>query len=136
MKKVMLGILLALLISVMVVPLASAAPPASNGYWYTVQYGDNLTRIAYRYGVTVHQIVHANHLSNPNYIYAGQKLWIPSTEHHDSGHDRYHTVQYGETVSSIAYHYGVSVWAIGKANDLYNLNYIYAGQKLVIPYGY
>lgn len=48
----------------------------------------------------------------------------------------YHTVQYGQTLYSIAMHYGTSVWAISCANGLYNPNYIYAGQVLVIPKGY
>jgi len=48
----------------------------------------------------------------------------------------YHTVQYGQTLYSIAQHYGTSVWAIACANGLYNPNYVYAGQVLVIPGGY
>ncbi len=48
----------------------------------------------------------------------------------------YHTVQGGQTLYSIAMHYGTSVWAISCANGLYNPNYIYAGQVLVIPQGY
>jgi LysM repeat protein len=46
-----------------------------------------------------------------------------------------HTVRWGETVSSIARMYGSSVWSITRANNLYNPNYIYAGQVLYIPYG-
>ncbi len=48
----------------------------------------------------------------------------------------YHTVQPGQTLYSIAVHYGTSVWAIACANGLYNPNYVYAGQVLVIPSGY
>jgi LysM repeat protein len=47
----------------------------------------------------------------------------------------YHTVQYGQTLYSIAAHYGTSVWAIACANGIYNPNYVYAGQVLQIPYG-
>ncbi len=47
----------------------------------------------------------------------------------------YHTVQPGQTLFSIASHYGASVWAISCANGLFNPNYIYAGQVLVIPQG-
>ncbi len=45
----------------------------------------------------------------------------------------YHTVRYGETLTAIAIRYGTSVWAIGRANSIYNLNLIYAGQVLCIP---
>jgi LysM repeat protein len=48
----------------------------------------------------------------------------------------YHTVQPGQTLYSIAMWYGTSVWAISCANGLYNPNYVYAGQVLVIPGGH
>jgi LysM repeat protein len=45
---------------------------------YTVQAGDTLTRIAKHYGVTVHDIMRANNIMNPNYIQPGQVLNIPA----------------------------------------------------------
>ncbi len=45
----------------------------------------------------------------------------------------YHQVRAGETLGSIAARYGVSVWAIARANGLANINYIYVGQWLRIP---
>lgn len=48
----------------------------------------------------------------------------------------YHTVLPGQTLYSIAMHYGTSVWAIACANGIYNPNYIYAGQVLLIPTGW
>lgn len=47
---------------------------------YTVQKGDNLTRIARRYGVLVEEIVVANDIADPNRIYVGQELLIPVKE--------------------------------------------------------
>jgi LysM repeat protein len=47
--------------------------------------------------------------------------------------DIYHVVQRGETLSSIARHYGVNMWAIAGANGITNPNRIYVGQRLVIP---
>ena len=52
-------------------------PPPSSPVRYTVQAGDNLYRIALRYGVTVSAIVGANNLSNANVIRVGQVLTIP-----------------------------------------------------------
>jgi LysM repeat protein len=46
-----------------------------------------------------------------------------------------HIVQVGETLSSIASRYGVTVEAIMAANGLANPNYIYVGQRLTIPGG-
>ena len=45
---------------------------------HRVQRGENLTRIANRYGVTVNMIVQANNLTNPNVINVGQQLIIPT----------------------------------------------------------
>ncbi len=45
---------------------------------YTVQKGDTLASIAYRHGTTAAAIASANGLRNPNLIYRGQKLLIPS----------------------------------------------------------
>jgi LysM repeat protein len=46
-----------------------------------------------------------------------------------------HIVHRGETLYSIARHYGVDVWAIARANGIVNPNRIYVGQRLVIPMG-
>lgn len=54
-------------------------------------------------------------------------------EHHDGV---YHTVQYGEYLSVIAQHYGVTVHAILSANPhIKNPNLIYYGTVLFIPTG-
>ena len=52
-------------------PSASCAPT-----YYRIRYGDNLTSIAWRYGVTVWQLQQWNGIPNPNRIYAGRTLVI------------------------------------------------------------
>lgn len=44
--------------------------------YYIVQSGDNLTKIANRYGTTVNQLVSWNNIANANLIYPGQKLRV------------------------------------------------------------
>jgi len=46
---------------------------------------------------------------------------------------RYHIVTQGQTLSSIARMYGVTVQALVDANGLTNANFIYVGQRLLIP---
>ena len=53
-------------------------PPATCQANHIVQRGESLSGIGLRYGVTWTRIAQANNLSNPNFIYAGQKLCIPS----------------------------------------------------------
>ena len=51
-------------------------PPEPEKVYYTVKKGDNLTRIAEKYGTTVQQIVEWNKIANPNLIYPGQVLRV------------------------------------------------------------
>jgi nucleoid-associated protein YgaU len=44
---------------------------------YRVRKGDNLTRIARHFGVSVKSLVRSNNVRNPNRILAGQVLCIP-----------------------------------------------------------
>lgn len=44
--------------------------------YYTVVKGDNLTKIAKKFGTTVNQLVSWNNIKNKNLIYAGQKLRV------------------------------------------------------------
>ncbi len=62
-------------------PLPSPSPPPTpepgEGFYYSVQVGDTLFRIAARFGTTVSLIISSNDLANPNLIAVGQQLWIP-----------------------------------------------------------
>jgi LysM repeat protein len=49
--------------------------PAAN---YTIQPGDTLSEIAARAGTTVDALAKANNIANPNMIFAGQNLTIPT----------------------------------------------------------
>lgn len=98
---------------------------------YTVQRGDTLYSIALRYGLTWRTLAEANHLANPNVIHAGNVLVIPVGG--TIVQPTQYVVQLGDTLSRIALHFGISMWDIAHANDILNLNRIYAGQTLVIP---
>jgi len=100
---------------------------------HVVQAGENLFRIALKYGTTVQAIAAANGIVNPNVVYAGQELIIPQGGETPSPSVRYHVVQPGETLSGIAMRYGTTPWAIATANGISNVNYVRAGQTLRIP---
>lgn len=59
---------------------APAAAPAGEDNTYVVQAGDSLLDIATRVGVSLQTIMDANDLSNPDFIYSGQRLVIPRGE--------------------------------------------------------
>lgn len=48
----------------------------ANKTYYIVKSGDTLSSIASKYGTTVKQLVSLNNISNPNLIYAGQKIRV------------------------------------------------------------
>lgn len=106
---------------------------------HIVQWGENLTLIARRYGVSVAAITQANGIANPNYIYAGQRLVVPSAVQPPSGDSTSgastYVVRAGDNLSSIAARFGTTVNAIASLNGLMNPNLIYAGQRLQIPGG-
>ncbi len=53
------------------------APSGGRVIRYTVRFGDTLTSIARRFGVSIRAIARANHIININRIFAGQVLVIP-----------------------------------------------------------
>ena len=60
----------------LIIPAEGTTPTAPTGT-HVVQPGENLFRIALKYGVTVEALAVANGISNVNLIYPGQRLAIP-----------------------------------------------------------
>jgi LysM repeat protein len=52
--------------------------PVDGCTWYVVKPGDTLGKIAAQFHTTVQAIAARNHIANPNFIYVGQKLCIPT----------------------------------------------------------
>ena len=59
-----------------IAPAASAGTENTASQTHTVQPGENLFRIALRYGTTVQRLMHINHLANAHWITVGQPLLI------------------------------------------------------------
>lgn len=117
-------------------------PPGGTALYHTVRPGETLKTIAARYGTTWQNLAALNNLSNPNFIYVGQQLVIrgtvqppPVTNPPPATGGGVHIVQQGETLASIAARYGTTWSALASANNIFNPNAIYAGQRLVIPAG-
>jgi LysM repeat protein len=126
-RRTILVLAVVILLSAILVPAASAAGTVIH----IVQRGETLYRIATRYGVNMYDIAAANHLTNLNAIYPGQRLVIligaaPSTC------PVRHTVQRGENLTRIAARYSVTVAQIQRWNGIANPDRIYVGRVLVI----
>jgi LysM repeat protein len=110
-----------------------AAPAYADGT-HVVRPGENLRRIAMRYGTTVTALMQANGLRNPHVIYVGQRLRIPTgaTSSAPTASGVY-VVRRGDTLFSIARRFGVSQTALMQANGIRDARFIWVGQRLRIP---
>ncbi|MGQ9786375.1 MAG: LysM peptidoglycan-binding domain-containing protein [Anaerolineae bacterium] len=115
-------------------PGVLAAPRDQQGTYHVVAAGETLAAIAARYGVTISEIMLANGIQNANLIYAGQRLLIP-TPGGPASVPKEHIVNPGESLTSIAALYGISVAQLAAANGLGTNDFVFAGQVLVIPAG-
>ena len=77
----------------------SSEPP--HPMMHIVERGETVFSIARRYGTTVEAITHANGISDPHHVYAGQQIVIPSSLGPVDSWSA-HVVQPGETFSAIA----------------------------------
>jgi N-acetylmuramoyl-L-alanine amidase len=132
-------------------PTATPNTSTTASKKYTVVRGDTMSGIAKKYKVTTAAILKANKLTWSSVIYPGQKITIPGTTTttpkppvvvDDPGTDTptgpvvvngTHLIKAGDTLSSIAKKYGISLQALLTANKLTASSTIYAGKSLVIP---
>jgi LysM repeat protein len=107
---------------------------------HTVQSGDNLFRIALRYGVSMDALAQANGITGQVLIIPGlESVPAQTTENVSTVNNPLvsstpvsHVVQRGETLAIIASQYRVTAQQILQANNIPNPNLIYSGQTLQI----
>jgi LysM repeat protein len=120
---------------VIMAPIVSAAF-TSCGPVYTARWGDTLGIIANRCGITILALLHANPgIINPNRIFAGQRLNIPSgTLPPPAPGSATYVVKRGDTLADIAYLFHTTVGALLQANPVIgDRDHIYAGQVIKLP---
>jgi len=94
---------------------------------YTVQSGDTISGITYRFGLTnISTLIAVNDIGNVRQLRSGQKLRIPSVD------GLLHNVAANETLEGLSARYRVAVEDILDVNDLESAN-LTTGQQLFIP---
>lgn len=139
----------ALMLVMLFLVAARPAEAQGNGVYHIVQRGEYLSIIAQRYGTTQQAILAANpQITNPNLIFAGQTIFVPfgvqppppppptpvpPPPPPQPACRAWHYVTPGQTMLMISRWYGVDPFAIARANNIFNLNLIFAGTTLCIP---
>ncbi|MBN1121613.1 MAG: LysM peptidoglycan-binding domain-containing protein [Anaerolineae bacterium] len=125
-------------------PEVTAEPATAGGdCTHTVASGENLYRIALKYGLTTQQLADANGITDPNAIQVGAVLSIPGCSIESAGTEAQgdttaaggttHTVQAGENLYRIALQYGLTWEELASHNGITNPDAIVVGQVLNIP---
>lgn len=107
-----------------------------------IKKGDTLSQIALDYNTTIEKLAQINNISNPNLIFAGNKLLVPVKSENNTEQDsnenyiqnyQIYNIKKGDTLSQIAINFNTTVEKIVILNNIKNPNLIYAGQKIKIP---
>jgi LysM repeat protein len=109
---------------------------------YKIQKGDNLGKIARKFGVGVADICELNDIKDKNKIKFGQEIEIPafgnvsskqsSSSKKTTATGKEYIVKPGDCLSKIASAHGIKTADLAAANQITNYNSIFVGQKLIV----
>ncbi len=138
-------LILSLAVCLMVLTMSTSLVYADM--YYVVQPGDTLYLISLQFGVSQQALITANHLTNPNLLYAGQILIIPAggtplpaptqaaataMPPVPAAGQVLYRVKAGDTLYALSRRFSVSMSALMVANGL-NSAWLTIGQVLVVP---
>lgn len=102
-----------------------------RSFKHRVRRGETISLIAQQYGVSVEHILKTNGLSSRSIIRVGQKILIEESPWRTG--ENTHVIRRGESISTIALKYKVSIRRLLEANNLHRRSVIRAGKTLIIP---
>ncbi len=101
-----------------------------RSFKHRVRKGQTISSIAQQYGVGIHMLLETNGLHRHSIISVGQQIMINETPEQVGGK---HRIRRGESISTIASKYKVSIRRLLEANNLHKRSVIRAGKTLIIP---
>jgi murein DD-endopeptidase MepM/ murein hydrolase activator NlpD len=111
---------------------------------HTVEFGESLTTLSLRFGLTPQAVMRLNHASNPERIYAGQELVVAQPEEAAPAlqvselrfeRGRLTPLVSGEPLLLAAAKGGLNPWALAQVNGLQSFADQFAGRLLFVPDG-
>lgn len=122
---------------------ATATQPAAKPERYKVAAGDTLSGIAVKHGLSLSQIASYNGIPTNTQVKTGQRLWlipgkvstVVNTPVATTAKTATHTVQAGESLTSIARKYNTTVQDVAALNGLSVTDGVLVNQKLQVPAG-
>jgi len=100
--------------------------------FYVIQTGDSLSVIAYRFGVSIEDLILANNIDDPNAISVGTSLNIPGLEG-VAGELIIQTVNLGENYLILTKQNRYPADMLPRLNRLLSPEEIYVGSRLILP---
>ena len=131
-------------------PVRYEPPAAAQSRQHIVQYGETLGTIAAAYAINLNELIVINGIFG-HIIYPGQALTLPDADGQTIvpsatsvpaaetsqpitlGSQLSYVVRAGDTLGDLAKHFGITLTAIMRANDIVYPHHIYVGQHLWIP---
>ena len=101
-----------------------------QAFKHRIQSGESISSIARKYGVSIDILLETNRLERKSIIRKGQFLLV--SDGWAAGGDK-HRIRRGETISTIASRYKVSMRRLLEVNQLHKRSVIRAGDTLIIP---
>ena len=136
MRKFLTCLILSFALLLLVLPArevsAQDPTPSPSGPVYVVQKGDTLFSIAYRFGLTVDDLMRVNTFVNPDILSTGTEIVIPGLDG-VSGKLVTETIPLGENLRSLSIRYQIRPDQITHLNHLTGPTEVFAGASLVIP---
>jgi len=154
-RLVLTVLVLALSVAATVAPASAASLDGLTTLGlHTVRAGETLFCIGRAYSVQPWAIAAQNGIGQVNILSVGQVLAIPNAPWVNAPAGPtcirqfdgqtpppppppicrdWYVVRYGDTLSGIAWRYGVSLYTLAARNNIYNMNLIFAGTTLCVP---
>lgn len=144
MPRQKIGLMVSLVVMIIVLALPQVSSAQNGAQIHIVRQGETLTSIANLYRVSVDALIAANHLTDADMLYVGERLTIPLASSASSDPPNQtsqpvqsapgmYSVQRGDTLTSIAGKFGVSVEQLAAVNKITDPSLVVVGRVLKIP---